>query len=239
MKSNLRKNILFIFVLSFILSIDVNGQDGRQIPFNAAKLPKVGNKIPEYVPKGWKIEEQKEGDLNGDNIPDLVIKIQEDLKSKSEDEPVSKERIMIVLAKQADGKFKLLGVGEKVLQCTGCGGAFYGVVEAPADFEIKKGVIIVTQDSGSRNVLTQTYRFRYNAELDRIVLIGADLVDRDRATGETNSSSINYLTNIKITEQYKYSEKTDKDKLISSKKTTIKSQSISLENFNFEKIIGE
>jgi hypothetical protein len=59
-------------------------------------------------------------------------------------------------------------------------------------------VIVVDQDHGSRDVANTTYRFRYEAETQRFILIGFDYADRDRAVGTVTSESTNYLTGTRI-----------------------------------------
>ncbi len=96
-----------------------------------------------------------------------------------------------------DGKLTRVGVADKLLQCTRCGGAFYGVVESPANVKIEKGVIVVEQDHGSRDLTDTTYRFRYDPETQRFVLIGFDFADVDRLTGKDVAESTNYLTGVR------------------------------------------
>src|SRR5262249_12244483 len=88
-------------------------------------------------------------------------------------------------------------VAGNLLQCTRCGGAFYGVVETPADVKIEKGAVVVQQDHGSREVTNTTYRFRYEPSTGKFLLIGFDLANNDRATAQVVSESINYLTGVR------------------------------------------
>jgi hypothetical protein len=93
-----------------------------------------------------------------------------------------------------DGQLTRAGVAANLLQCTRCGGAFYGVVETPVEVTIEKGIIVVQQDHGSREVTNTTYRFRYEPATGKFILIGFDLANADRATAQVTSESINYLT---------------------------------------------
>lgn len=152
-----------------------------------------------FVPAGWKIEEQVTGDLNGDAVPDHALKLVED-KPDKDNEGVATERgraLVIVLAEK-DGNLKRAGVADRLLQCTRCGGAFYGVVETPANVTIEKGVVVVEQDHGSRNLTNTTYKFRFEPATERFRLIGFDLADADRLTAQVVSESSNYLTNSRV-----------------------------------------
>jgi hypothetical protein len=125
--------------------------------------------------------------------------IQEKPAGAKEDEIVERRRALVVLFRGQDGGLRRAGVADKVLQCTSCGGAFYGVVEAPAEVKIERGVIVVSQDFGSREVTEHTYRFRYDGTAARFVLIGFDSTSRDRLTATVTQESTNFLTGKKIT----------------------------------------
>jgi hypothetical protein len=164
-------------------------------------IPLNGSDTREFIPKGWKLEEQKSSDLDADGNSDYVLKLIEDKPAKTSDDVVNdRARALVVLMSDGSGKLSRAAVADKLLQCTGCGGAFYGVVEAPAEVEVDaKGVIVVSQDHGSREVSNTTYRFRYDAATRRFVLIGFDYVENDRATAKVTSESTNYLTGVRKT----------------------------------------
>jgi hypothetical protein len=144
------------------------------------------------------MEEQVSGDLNNDSIPDHVLKLVEERPSTKDDLPDERQRALVIVLGNKEGKLFRAAVADRLLQCTTCGGAFYGVGEAPANIRIKKDVLIVDQDHGSREVVTQTYRFRYEPGTGRFALIGFDFTSYDRATGEEISESTNHLTGVRI-----------------------------------------
>jgi hypothetical protein len=163
-----------------------------------SRIPAVAANVREFVPTGWKIEEQLTGDLNGDGLPDHTLKLVEDKPAKDQDDiATERARALVIALAGRDGKLARAGVADKLLQCTRCGGAFYGVVESPANVEIDKGSIVVDQDHGSRNLTNTTYRFRYDAETRRFVLIGFEYADADRMTAQVVSESTNYLTGVR------------------------------------------
>ncbi len=164
-------------------------------------IPVSGSDTRNFIPPGWKLEEQKAADLDGDGNADYVLKLIEDKPAKTSEDVVNdRARALIVLLSDANGKLTRVAVADKLLQCTGCGGAFYGVVEAPADVAVDaKGVITVSQDHGSREVSNTTYKFRYDPAAKRFVLIGFDYVENDRATAKVVSESTNYLTGVRKT----------------------------------------
>jgi hypothetical protein len=175
------------------------GQDD-QTSIDKSKIPASADKPSGFVPKGWKIEEQITADLNADGRSDYVLKLVEDKPAEDKDgTKVDRERALIVVLADSDSKLKNAGIADKLLQCTGCGGAFYGVMDAPADIKVKNGVIIVTQDGGSREVRNETYHFRFEPQTSKFLLIGFDYAVNDRATGQVDSESTNYITGARIT----------------------------------------
>lgn len=207
---------------------------------NAGALPQTGAAVENFVPAGWEIEETISGDLNNDGVPDAAIKLIEKISADADKEnPPSRERILLVLFKAKDGGFERVGMAGNLLQCTGCGGAFYGAMSAPANVEITKGVLIVKEDFGSREVTELTFRFRYDPKVKKFPLIGFDSTDRDRATGLTTTQSTNYLTGAQITEEFQYDTKLDKDVKKSSRTTKISKKTKYLEDIDYEEMTGD
>ena len=173
---------------------------GEGAAFDGTKVPAEGRAVADFIPAGWVLEAQVAGDLNNDAVPDLALKlIQEKPANAKEGEIVERQRALVVLFRRQDGTLRTAGTAGKVLQCTSCGGAFYGVAAAPAEVRIERGVIVVNQDFGSREVTEHTYRFRYEPASGRVVLIGFDSTTRDRLTGTVTQESTNFLTGRKVT----------------------------------------
>lgn len=194
-----RPKIAKVCALILLLSPASLAQGGGAA-FDKSKLPEAGRSAADFVPAGWVLEGQVAGDLNGDAVPDLALKlVQEKPANAGEDRIIERQRALVVLFKDPDGRLRRAGVADKVLQCTSCGGAFYGVVEAPSEVAIERGVIVVRQDFGSRELTEHTYRFRYDRTAARFVLIGFDSTTRDRLTGTVTEESTNYLTGRKVT----------------------------------------
>jgi hypothetical protein len=190
-------------------------QTGQKI--DPAKLPSIAATVSEFVPPGWMIEAQVEGDLNREGVSDLAVTLVEKLPADADkDNPPERQRALLILFKATDGKLSRAALAEKVLLCTRCGGAFYGVAETPANVAISNGVVIVKQDYGSRELTEELFRFRYDPEAKRFVLIGADVKTFDRATGSGVTESTNYLTGVKLVTRTKLNQKTDKTVITSN-----------------------
>ena len=110
-----------------------------------------------------------------------------------------------------------------------CGGAFYGVVDAPSNVTISKGVLVIQQDHGSRWTTDLTYRFRYDEQPSMFILIGFDYVSNDRAAGGTSTESTNYLTGKRITTVSKNSKSTTKTAVINKMRYSL--EEVDTENF--------
>ncbi|HEY3104176.1 MAG TPA: hypothetical protein VGJ69_11320 [Pyrinomonadaceae bacterium] len=215
--------LVAFYALGLCLSSSVIAQD-EAAKIDKSRIPAQADNPAQFAPAGWKIEEQVTGDLNGDSIPDYALKLVEDKPEKNtEGDPTERGRALVLALATTDGKLKLAGVADSLLQCTRCGGAFYGVVESPANVKIEKGVVIVEQDHGSREVTDTTYRFRFDRTSERFVLIGFDLTDVDRATASVVTESINYLTGVRVVTR----GKGDKDV---KTRTTISKRRIYLED---------
>jgi hypothetical protein len=190
---------LILFLTWMVCPVSSFAQDGGGA-IDVKRIPAEAVDVKGFVPPGWKIEEAVKGDLNGDSVPDYALKLVEDKPAKTADDMANdRERALVVALAGKDGRLTRAGVADKLLQCTTCGGAFYGVVEAPAGVTIEKGVLVVDQDHGSRDVTETTYRFRYEPSTGRFALIGFDLKDNDRLTGTAVTESTNYLTGLRIT----------------------------------------
>jgi hypothetical protein len=82
-------------------------------------------------------------------------------------------------------------------------------------------VIIIKQDHGSREVTSETYRFRFDPLTERFPLIGMDIGVYDRMTGTSSDESTNFLTGVKITTIKRYDEKKDAHVTVSGKRERV------------------
>ncbi len=214
----------------------VPAQDDRRF-IDKSAIPASGAAVGEFCPPGWIIEEQIEGDLNNDGIDDLALKLIERTGAREDataDNETNRYRALVVLLRSKDGQLHKAAVADRLLQCTDCGGAFYGVVEAPANVRIAKGVLIVSQDHGSREVTETVFRFRLDPKTNRFVLIGSDITTNDRATGTTEAQSTNFLTGKQVTEKSRFSERTGGNVRISSTAKQVATATAFIDEVDYE-----
>lgn len=220
------KKFIYILLVTAFAAVSAAAQDN---PFNVSDVPEIADKPDAFAQKGWKVEEVVKGDLNGDGKPDAAIKLAQ--IEAGREGGIGGDRALVI-AFSENGKWKRAATATKLLQCVDCGGAFYGVMPAPAGVTIAKGVLVIENEHGSRNISTSTLRFRLNAAKDRFILIGYDYVDHDRLSGEMVNESTNYSTNVRVS-------KTGKGKRISTKRFVIKPTLIYIEDADGDEIEGQ
>ncbi len=199
----------WLCVILLLLPSLSTAQEG-QARIDKSRMAQESDAVQDFVPPGWVLEEQVAGDLNGDAVPDAALKLIQEKRAGGDDAIVDRQRALVILLKGRDAKLHRVAVAENLLQCTACGGAFYGVVEAPANVKIEREQLIVNQDHGSRDVTEQTFRFRYQPN-GKLVLIGLDVIDRDRATGEVVNESTNFLTGRKVIKRIRPAARSGRD----------------------------
>jgi len=152
-------------------------------------VPQTAAALQAFVPKGWAIESQLEGDLDGDGAADAVLVL---LQAEGQGD---RERALVVALRRGE-RWVRGGTNQGLLACLGCLGVKGG--DAAPDNEIKRGVLAVRQFGGSREAYGSVHRFRWNRAREAFELIGLDTESADTLTGEGSSSSCNLLTGVCI-----------------------------------------
>lgn len=207
--------------VSFLMTSGANAIEAQHL--NPSLVPNEGKTTQDFVPSGWKIQDKVEGDINNDRQLDTVLTLIEAGTQSNE-----LKRVLIVLTKQSNGKLRRLAVANKLLLCSSCGGVLGGSQGGSTNIEIKKAVITVSQLSGSRFARETKHRFWIDKSSNKLVLIGKDILDFDRGNGDSTLVSQNYLTGQQIV------EKSQRQKVVSSKKSTIAKTKQFIETVNIE-----
>lgn len=154
-------------------------------------IPHTASSIPEFIPSGFALTSSAEGVIFPDNTIGRVLIIK-NMQQDNTQECVDTDRYIVILRNQKEN-YQLFMTSD-MLPCSRDGGIAGGV-----QVNIKNGVISISVFTGSRELTTEVFRYRYESPTDKFRLIGYDTSERDRALGKTISSfSINYLTNIQI-----------------------------------------
>jgi hypothetical protein len=141
----------------------------------------------------------------------------------------------VILFRGKNDQLRRAAIADRLLQCLSCGGALYGMKEAPAHVAIAKGILIVKQERGSRNVIDQTFRFRHDKKIDKFLLIELDLADRDQANGELVEQNTNFMTGQKSVTKSRFDEGLQKFVVKSSTRTKVNKSRIPIEQVDHEK----
>jgi hypothetical protein len=161
-------------------------------------LPKTAARPADFIPAGWKIMGEAEGDLNGDKKKDSVLVIraaQEKFLNKNEglggDIFDTNPRILAVLFWEND-RYQLAVQSNSFIVM-----ADSPTMEEPfQEVNIVKGILEfnfqIFMNAGGWGMSNHLYKFRY--QKGAFALIGADRNDIQRNTGESEDRSYNFLT---------------------------------------------
>jgi hypothetical protein len=143
---------------------------------------------------GWTMERKAAGDLNGDSRVDVVVTLRREGKETA-------QGMLAVFLCEADGKLRLHTRAPKAV-CVGCGGPKAPFDEVLGEPSITpKGILSVAYEGGSREMWTWTFKWRYDASVDRFLLIGETQAvvdtlsdDGELDPGQVSFEDINYLS---------------------------------------------
>lgn len=155
----------------------------------APALAKSGKSLKDFVPAGWKILKQAEGDLNKDNVPDAVLVIASLQEDSNTEDAVEAPRPLLILFKQADGSFVLSGSHPDFILCKMCGGVFGDPLD---NVMIERGTVVVSHYGGSNQKWGSTHRFRFQD--GDWYLIGQTEMNHHGITGEHHETDKNLVT---------------------------------------------
>jgi hypothetical protein len=216
-------------------------QDGDEAPryLDAKLVPTEGRAVADFVPHGWKLEGDEgelTGELNRDGLPDKVLRLVEDMPIERPDGVYNtRYRALVVLLARADGGFKRAAVATRLLGCSLCAGAIGDPEGGNITIEIKYGVLNVQQLSGAREVRDQAERFRYDAASGRFVLIGEEVENYDRAEGNSETISTNFVTGLRISKKLRVKKSGSDPVVVSNRTTRVQKSRRFIEDVDYEK----
>lgn len=188
----MKKIILLILIISSAIYAD--------------KMPNLANKsslAKNLVPAGWKIIDEKQGDLNKDGLDDLVFVIQKTDKKNIQqvDEGLNysvdmNPKILAIYFKQENGLYtKYKQYNEFIIKYKK---QYYD--EPFMGISIKKGVLNI--DFSFLNSLS-AYNYKFRFQKGKFRLIGWDAQFRDKVAESMTYVSINFLSKkMKTTKEY-------------------------------------
>lgn len=187
-------------------AVGLCAQDGPPNP-PAVRFPQIaatGRDAAAFAPKGWIVESQKTGDLNGDGRPDLAFVLHDAEKRNvlsnsgmGVDTIDTNPRILCVAFANADGSGYTLALQNHTLiprWTSPTQDDNFG--EDGGEIKIARGALQVSlhyfANAGGWD--TGTTRFTFRFQNGRFELIGFDNENFARNSGEDTSTSVNYST---------------------------------------------
>ncbi|WP_373746063.1 hypothetical protein [Neisseria dentiae] len=142
-----------------------------------------------------KVIYQKEADLNQDGKTDRLL-IEENSEGK---------RSFKILLQDSKKYWNTAVENHNMILCRDCGGV--STTEPLESVEVKRNSFEVTQEGGSREKWTSTYKFQYSPKLNTWVLKKAKMEVYDTITGKNSEKrkKINRLKPIKL-QDFNYDE---------------------------------
>ncbi len=194
----MRLNAAQILIGFMAFAMPASAVDIAALPIVFPALPSKATDVSGFVPKGWRIDVQKSGDLNNDGKADLVfVLIGDDLTkiipgdANAQDYANTNPRMFgIAFANKSNTGFVLALQNHTLIPQT---------VERVFDDPLSKDDLVIKNNTvtfafyaffGSIVQPALQFRFQHN----KLELIGFENYNTDRSSGTTTATSINYLT---------------------------------------------
>lgn len=147
-------------------SASASGSNGESSGTHAELIP--------FIEPGLQIRDVAKGDINNDNLPDVVMVV-ESASDKHQ------TRSVLLLIRDASGALHKMTQNDKIIPCSSCGGTFgdpFGYTQ------IANNVITFVTEGGSREHWWNEYTFKYSPELKDLVLSEVNRGVVDGVTGK-------------------------------------------------------
>jgi hypothetical protein len=195
-----RSVVLALVCLLASTAVRASSDDDSAPPVAFPTLPAQAQTKAGFVPKGWVVEKESSGDLNGDGVPDWMLVLQmSDPKNVIKnsglgpDELDTNPRMLVVaFADKSTNKVSLALANHTLIPRL-----THPTMEDPLEnAAIVKGTVQVSisffMTAGSWYTTQNKFMFRYQDGCFK--LIGYDSTEIKRNTGEMSTVSVNYLT---------------------------------------------
>lgn len=147
----------------------------------------VARTVNDFAPQGWYLLQKAEGDLNGDNQPDIVaIFSKSDPQARKYDERQSDEeleapRLLTVALRDDNNQLQRVAESDRAVLCRGCG----GMLDEPlVNLTIAHGVIDLEQEALGTSDVYYKHTIRNH---DGQWLVAGGVESRDRRKGTTHT----------------------------------------------------
>ncbi|WP_431823226.1 hypothetical protein [Burkholderia sp. F1] len=188
-----------VWLVAIALPAHVMAQNVPDTP--SPRLVTTAQKPEDFVPKGWKLEYQVKGDLNGDGRDDLVLVLRDNDPANvishdgmCESPFDANPRILVVAFAQPDGRYTLALRNETLIPTrdTPC----MDDMLQDGGVSVGRGALRVTlsrfSSFGGWEMGSTTYTFRWQD--GNFMLIGYDESSVMRNSGDVRTLSVNFST---------------------------------------------
>ncbi len=193
-----------IIVSAFLCALPSQAQNFEMPEVIYPEVLRQGSTIDSFVPKGWRLEMSRKGDLNKDGMPDHVLVLRcndpKNIVSNNGFGPNdfdTNPRILAVVFAKPKGGYTLV-LSNQILIPRNDNPSMEDPLDSVASsgIEVKNGTLHVQLgiffSAGSWTMGSKDFTFRWQG--DDFRLIGFDENTVQRNSGETAATSINYLT---------------------------------------------
>ena len=187
-------------MLTIILAASIFGAaQTSQTAVAIKEIPANARTTKDFAPRGLGVDNEATGDLNGDNISDAALTLTVPFDDSEGQRPAGESAydsslcVVVVALGKAGGGYRLLAANGDLFPPDADGRSYLSN-------RIEKGVLIINTNWGDGMAKDITYRFRFDKNRGKMLLIGFDQeqYDRTRNDGSDNRSSENYLTGLRI-----------------------------------------
>jgi hypothetical protein len=192
----MKRNASIIHLAIALLFVAGSAQSRAQdVPtFNPEQVPAEGRSPQDFLPRGWKISERAEGDLNGDRLPDHVLQLVPEEYDSSGMSAAPESQALLILLSADGGRLRRAGLATKLLMPV--------VPQYILAMSISNGVLVINQNFGMTDVADLTHRLRYEPTAGRFLLIGKETFNYHRPQGPrwpATRISEDYLKGVRLT----------------------------------------
>ncbi|MDD3878157.1 MAG: hypothetical protein PHT69_16175 [Bacteroidales bacterium] len=122
----------------------------------------VPTELRQFIPEHHFVLDTAIGDLNLDNIPDVILVLKNDKETRLSDmDGLSEKRPLLILIRDSNNELHLAGRNDNTVYCLGCGG-LWG--DPYMDIAVKNGYFSVEHYGGSAWRWTRIITYKYSKE---------------------------------------------------------------------------
>lgn len=150
-----------------------------------------GEDINSFKPKDWFVLTESDGDVDGDGREDIIALYSKDNPKIDKVEIADSndgeaERLFVIALKDANGGFKKVFSGSKIVLCRFCGGMLNNVIP---EIKIINRKIYVNQSVLAVNEVEYTIEIAFNEKKEFVITKGS-IKSKERRTGKIKKEAI-------------------------------------------------